>query len=121
MFFKGRQVKEADNAGISDLVIDTLAQDLRVRGARVDVVPLEGGVRLPRIELWFRSLTFKTVDNEDPDTAAVKPGWTLLVDYAVVSAKDQVTFAGRVEATGWDDDIAPAAEETGHLISKTLH
>ena len=114
MVFESQQVREADDAGISDLVVETLTQDLRTLGTQADVVPLQGNARLPRVELFFRSLDARTSDT-------AKPVWTLVVDCAVVSAKDEITFAGRMNAGGAGDEIALAAEKVGHLIAETLH
>jgi hypothetical protein len=45
---------------------------------------------------------------------------SVLATCAVVSAKDEITFAGCVEASGAGDEIASAAEKVGRLIAETL-
>jgi hypothetical protein len=115
MVFRSRQVQAADDAGISDLVIETLVQDLRAHGTRANVVPLRERPVLPRIELLFRNLSFQTSQVE-----GATPGWTLVVDCAAVSAKDKITFAGRVNAHGIGDEIAQVAQNVGHLIAESV-
>jgi hypothetical protein len=119
MVFRPPEVTALDTQGASDALTQALRAELSKQGVASTLTRLQGAPRLPRIELAFRRLEL-TPAGQYSTTTQLFEGASLVVDVAVVSAKDEVVFVGRIVPAAHRDRLKSAAEAAGRRIARDL-